>query len=85
MTVNTGMREIEDRFIAWAVSDRAIRAAFMELFRWVARETASSAGYEYPTEMEEHVVALMAPVLQETAESPRPEAQFAPSGAFPDQ
>ena len=37
--------------------------ATMDLFRWVARETAAHLSYPYPTEADERVVALVAAVI----------------------
>jgi len=63
------LEQLRDAYAHYDRSDiaRALWAT-VNLFRWVARETAGSARSVYPADVEERVVTLMAAVLDGTAE-----------------
>lgn len=60
------LADLEDSFARYDREDveRALLAT-MDLFRWVARETAETAGYDYPEEADERVSALVSDVLDQ--------------------
>jgi aminoglycoside 6-adenylyltransferase len=57
---------LRDAFAHYDAADvRRALLASMDLFRWLATETAGRLGYPYPTSADEHVTALVRSYLSE--------------------